>query len=153
MYELTQVIRRSRCSPRSRTRRVGGEATVFAAQEILSKDMFHPGNLINELWSTVSLPGQEHAYPSHRRGAIDAALAEAWAWLEAQGLVVPAADTNGRNGWRILSRRARRFTSEAEFTSYTVARMLPRDTLHPRIADKVWWPSCAENLMLLHSKR
>jgi hypothetical protein len=35
-------------------------------------------------------------------------LVEAWAWLEAQGLLVPAGDTNDRNGGRVLSRRARR---------------------------------------------
>jgi hypothetical protein len=51
---------------------------------------------------------------------------------------VPAPDGNGRNGFRVLSRRAKRFESEAEFASYAVARMLPRETLHPKIADKVW---------------
>jgi uncharacterized protein (TIGR02391 family) len=39
---------------------------------------------------------------------------------------------------RILSRRARRFESEAEFTRYAIARMFPRDALHAKIADKVW---------------
>jgi uncharacterized protein (TIGR02391 family) len=67
-----------------------------------------------------------------------AALSEAWAWLEAQGLIVPAADTNGRNGWRNLSRRARRFESEAEFAQYAVARTLSKQALHPRIAGTVW---------------
>jgi hypothetical protein len=45
------------------------------------------------------------------------ALTEAWAWLEAQGLVVPAQGTNGQNGWRRLSHRARRMESEADFAS------------------------------------
>jgi len=32
---------------------------------------------------------------------------EAWVWLEAQALLVPADDnTNGRNGWRPLIHRA-----------------------------------------------
>jgi len=65
-------------------------------------------------------------------------MAEAWAWLEAQGLIVPAPDLNGRNGWRILSRRAKRFASEAEFTQYAVVRMFPKEALHTKIADKVW---------------
>lgn len=36
---------------------------------------------------------------------------------------------------------AKRFESEAEFASYVVARMLPREALHPKIADKVWMAS------------
>jgi uncharacterized protein (TIGR02391 family) len=37
----------------------------------------------------------------------------------------------------VLSRRARKFESEAQFANYAVARMLPREALHHRIADKV----------------
>jgi uncharacterized protein (TIGR02391 family) len=51
---------------------------------------------------------------------------------------VRAPDQSPESGWRVLSRRARCFTGEAEFASYSVARMLPREVLHPRIADKVW---------------
>jgi uncharacterized protein (TIGR02391 family) len=66
-------------------------------------------------------------------------MVEAWAWLEAQGLIVPDLEaTNARNGWRRLSRRAKRFQSETEFAQYAVARMLPKDALHPRISGKVW---------------
>ena len=66
------------------------------------------------------------------------AVREAWAWLEAQGLIVPAEDINGQNGWRVLSRRARRFENEAEFTDYKVARVLPKELLHPSISKTVW---------------
>ena len=99
-------------------------------------DMFFPDSFENELWEAQSR-GQQ-TYPRQRQGAIALAFAEAWAWLEAQGLIVPAADTNGRNGFRVLSRRAKRFESEAEFANYAVARMLPRERLHPKIADRVW---------------
>jgi hypothetical protein len=51
---------------------------------------------------------------------------------------VPAGGRDGPHGWRRLSRRARRFESEAEFTQYAVARMIPKETLHPRIAGTVW---------------
>jgi uncharacterized protein (TIGR02391 family) len=77
-------------------------------------------------------------YPREQRVAIAVAMTEAWAWLGAQGLIVPSPDSNGPNGFRILSRRARKFESEAEFANYAVARMLPREALHRRIADKVW---------------
>ena len=96
---------------------------------------FLPQNLINELWPNTTLPNQPTPYAREHQNAIELALTEAWAWLEAQGLTVP--DTSG-NGWKRLSRRARRFASEAEFANYAVARMLPREALHPKIAEKVW---------------
>src|SRR5207244_11323042 len=63
--------------------------------------------------------------------------AKAWSWLEAQGLIAPAESPNGRNGWRVLSRRARKFENAAEFANYAVARRLPKEALHPRISGPV----------------
>ena len=97
--------------------------------------MFSPDQMASELWSTVPL-GPD--YPRHRRSEILLALGEAWAWLEAQGLIVPAESPNGRIGWRVLSRRARKFENPAEFANYAVARRLPKETLHPRISGPVW---------------
>lgn len=57
--------------------------------------MFHPDNLQNELWG--SLHSNEPQYPRQFENEISLALSEAWAWLHAQGLVVPANDTNGQN--------------------------------------------------------
>lgn len=51
---------------------------------------------------------------------------------------MPAAGMNGQNGWCVLSRRARRFEDEAEFTNYRGARLLPREMLHPTISNTVW---------------
>jgi uncharacterized protein (TIGR02391 family) len=99
-------------------------------------DMFLPHSFESEIWEAEMR--QQPRYPRNRQAAIALAFSEAWAWLEAQGLIVPAADANGRNGWRVLSRRARRFAREAEFANYAVARMLPREALHPKMADKVW---------------
>ena len=58
--------------------------------------------------------------------------------MEAQGLIVPAPDQGHGTAYRVLNRRARRFQSEAEFASYAVARMLPREALNPKLAEKVW---------------
>jgi uncharacterized protein (TIGR02391 family) len=101
-----------------------------------NNSMFILGNLENELWqhSHVNQP----RYPRDKEPQISNALVEAWAWLEAQGLLVPAGDSNGRNGWRVLSRRAQKIQTEAEFASYKVARLLPKELLHPKIADVVW---------------
>jgi uncharacterized protein (TIGR02391 family) len=66
---------------------------------------------------------------------IKLALAEAYAWLHAQGLILPAPNSEGR---QCLSRRARRFENEAAFVDYRTARLLPKDLLHPTIATTVW---------------
>lgn len=99
---------------------------------------FHLGNLMLELWPRSTLPGHQTPYPREREPEVDLALSEAWAWLQAQGLVVPAADAARNYGWFALSRRAKRFESETEFSRYAQARMLPREVLHQRIAEKVW---------------
>jgi hypothetical protein len=117
---------------------LGATLLFLLRKRSFQRNMFVPTNLNAELWPSVFLPGQQSPYLWNRRDVLDVALAEAWAWLEAQGLIIPAPDTNGRNGWRILSRRAQRFENESEFARYAVARMLPRNVLHPRIADKVW---------------
>jgi uncharacterized protein (TIGR02391 family) len=77
-------------------------------------------------------------YPANQRQAISLALSEAWAWLDAQGLIIAAPGQGEGTSHRVLSRRAKRFQSEAEFANYAVARMLPREALHAKIADKVW---------------
>lgn len=97
---------------------------------------FNPGNFRIELWNS-SYPGRPQ-YPRERKREIDLAFAEALAWLEAQGLIVPAEGMSGSSGWRHLSRRARRFENEADFHNFSAARRLPKEALHPRISDVVW---------------
>lgn len=98
--------------------------------------MFHPNSLISELWGYPSqgLDG----YSREHGEEIELAYTEAWAWLEAQGLIIKAEGTNGQSGWRRLSRRARYMESEINFSDYRTARLLPRELLHPKIANQVW---------------
>lgn len=80
----------------------------------------------------------EHRYPDHARDQFFLALAEAWSWLEAQGLLVPSPGSNGSSGFRVLSRRALKFQDEVDVSRFATARLLPRESLHPRIAQTVW---------------
>ena len=114
---------------------LGAKLLLFARQRVRSRPfenqgMIHPRNLEHEL-------SNAGAYGT-RWSEVNLALAEAWAWVEAQGLIVPAEGTNGSNGFRRLSRRAQKFESETDLKTYALARRLPKDALHPRIADKVW---------------
>lgn len=80
----------------------------------------------------------ETVYPDDARDAVYLAMAEVWSWLEAQGLLVAAPGSNGSSGFRLLSRRAHRFEDEVDIARFATARLLPREALHPRIAQRVW---------------
>ena len=112
-----------------------GAKLLFLVRKREDANQFLPLNYALEL-------RQHHqggpGYQPHEFQQVQMALAEAWAWLEAQGLVIPAPDMNGRNGWRHLSRRARRFESEEDFSGFMAAKMLPKAILHASIAEKVW---------------
>ena len=94
------------------------------------------GNYINELWPPPY--SNQPGYPIERQNEIGLALAEAWSWLEAQGLLVAEGGINGQNGFRRLSRRAQRIESDDDFDCYTAARRLDRGALHAKLNDKVW---------------
>ncbi len=104
------------------------------------EETFNLGNLHNELWQQHSMhnPNRPPQYPREQQQRVDLAIDEAWAWLHAQCLVIPVAGSNGQNGWRRLSRRACSMESAADFASFQVSRLLPRELLHPRISDPVW---------------
>ncbi|MGA2411321.1 MAG: TIGR02391 family protein [Candidatus Binataceae bacterium] len=113
-----------------------GAKMIFILRQ-RGEPMFHPNGLLRELDGdpTRGQPG----YPQQRRTEIELALTEAWAWLSAQGLVIPAEGNNGQTGgFRRLSRRARQMETEADFNSLKMARLLPREILHPKIADPIW---------------
>jgi uncharacterized protein (TIGR02391 family) len=97
--------------------------------------MFFPTTLVTEMW--IERHGHPE-YPRNRMEDISLAITEALAWLQAQGLIVPAPDDNGRNGWMVLSRRARKFQDDAEFANFATARLLDKAMLHPRLRDRTW---------------
>lgn len=68
------------------------------------------------------------------------AFSEAWSWMEVQGLIVPKRAEQGRKNenLRQLSRRASAFSEESDVSNYALARKMPKDSLHPAMADKVW---------------
>jgi uncharacterized protein (TIGR02391 family) len=113
-----------------------GAKMLFLIRSRQDAGMFNLPNMRSEVWSTNLANCAQ--YPQNRKREVDLAIAEALAWLEAQGLVVPAEGMNGQNGWRHFSRRALKFQNEAEFVDYSIARRLPKENLHPRISGPVW---------------
>jgi uncharacterized protein (TIGR02391 family) len=109
---------------------------LFLVRQRAGSENFHPIAMSQELAGNLSHGVK--GYPANRLDEIELAVAEAWAWLLAQGLILPAGGLNGNNGYRRLSRRARAMESEAEFADFKIARLLPREILHPKLADTVW---------------
>jgi uncharacterized protein (TIGR02391 family) len=103
-----------------------GAKILFNLRRRFKDDMFHPSNLASEMPPTYQLP------------ELELAISEAWAWLEAQGFIVPEPGMNGHSGWRRLSRRAKRFEDEASVHSYAVATQIAKANLHPAISKTVW---------------
>lgn len=101
-----------------------------------SQGMVILGNCLNELGTRD--PQGQGLYDDKWRERVQSALVEAWSWLEAQGLLVPVAGSNGQNGWRRPSRRAERFEDEKDFSQYLATRYLRKELLHPKIASTVW---------------
>lgn len=111
---------------------LAGLVLTFAKKQS-QNSMLHHGNFVSSLF-TANIAGHKYSHNPE----IEVAISEAWNWLEVQGLLIPASGMNGGNGWRILSRRARTMNASNDVQKYAKARWIPKEVLHPRIADKVW---------------
>lgn len=82
--------------------------------------------------------GQDlQGFPRNGAVACNQAIYEAWGWLEAQGFLIWPDDTNGRGGFRTLSRRADRLLP-GDYPGFAAARAIPPHILHPDIRAAVW---------------
>ena len=113
-----------------------GAKMLFLLRKRKDQGQFNPSIILDELNGGLAYNPQP-SYPSHQKAVTDAII-EAWAWLEAQGLIVPVSTATGIGSLRRMSRRAMKFDDEAEFAHYEVARRLPKESLNPRIQKKVW---------------
>ena len=111
---------------------------LFLLRKTSNPDKLHVGNLTSEATNTSWTPSASKSPYQGREKEVGLAISEAFAWLEAQGLIVPEVGMEGTQGWRRLSRRARRFENEEDFAQYAKARHLSKESLHPRIAQAVW---------------
>lgn len=76
------------------------------------------------------------AYGTQHTYAIQLALTEAWNWLVTRGLLVPKPPAMDAS--HTLSRAGQRITTDAEFDDFAKAALLPRNLLHPKIAEDAW---------------
>ena len=111
------------------------EAILPLAANLRQNNTVHFSALTSQIYGG---PGPIPGYPQHRHASVELAMAEAWAWLQANGLLVPEPGSNGNNGWMLLSRRAQKILANGSFKTYARTVALPKSFLHSSIADEVW---------------
>jgi uncharacterized protein (TIGR02391 family) len=93
------------------------------------RGIFTGSNIETPLWNANS-PG----YPQHKRMQVLLALAEAWQWLENEGLLMAAPDQP--SGWYRLTRKGMRLKNPADIDVYKQGNVLPLGLLHPKLVEK-----------------
>lgn len=76
-------------------------------------------------------------YPQKHKAAIEKAILEAWPRLVQAGLVAEEHNPAGPREY-FVTRRGRSISSIEEFQRFREASILPKDLLHPLIAEKCW---------------
>jgi uncharacterized protein (TIGR02391 family) len=112
------------------------KVVLSVARDVCQHGMVHLSHLYTQARGDRSMGVP--SYPEHRLGEVDKAISAAWAWLQREGLLIPAPGTNGTHGWVTLSSEAERISTDEDFEHFRAAAAFPRFLLHPRIADDVY---------------
>ncbi len=79
---------------------------------------------------------REAPYPREKVGEILKRIMEAFGWLEAEGLIArQPGPTEYTAGWHFVTRRGIAIHNEDDFSRFRQASHLPKDLLHPLIAE------------------
>jgi len=97
-----------------------------------SDGILHLGNYTGTVTNNSHRPG---GYPEQHWAEVNYRIAEAWAWLIAQGLIALRPDA-GNTGWIFVTRLGRKAGTAASFTEFRKSRELPKEKLHPTIAER-----------------
>ena len=75
-------------------------------------------------------------YRAEHHDRIRDALMEGWSWLEREGLIALKPGHQGE--WYFVTRRGQQLAKATDLQAYRKANLLPKELLHPVIAQKVW---------------
>ncbi len=89
----------------------------------------HESTFLMPLWNANNA-----GYPRHMKEPVERIFAEAWQWLQNEGLLMPAPDSNG---WYCLTRKGVALQSNADLNAYRHGNLLPVSLLHAKLAEKV----------------
>ncbi len=101
---------------------------------VLLEYLFQNADMLNP--TCICYSNNLREYPEALRPEIEMALMEAWSYLEREGFLAPRPEDT--NGWVFITKKGQRLKGAADFQAYRRGRLLPREQLHPLIAEKVW---------------
>jgi uncharacterized protein (TIGR02391 family) len=87
-------------------------------------------NIETPVWNANS-----KGYPIHTRLEVARAIAEAWQWLQTEGLLIISPDQP--NGYYCITRKGNRIRNPADAETYLHGNLLPPEMLHPKLAEKI----------------
>ncbi len=70
------------------------------------------------------------------RKEMEKAIAEAWVWLQSEGLVAPRPG-GASGGWIFVTRRGKKFRESGDVKKFKAANLLPHKIRDPQLASKV----------------
>lgn len=111
------------------------EELAGAVLEVLNSIPPERNGMLNRYNFTLPSGAAAH-YPREYQERASKAVAEAWGWLEREGLL--ALRPGEQHEWVFVTRRGKQVTGRAGLESYRRGNLLPKDQLHPLIATKVW---------------
>jgi len=92
----------------------------------------------NAIWDRLTF-GSDHMLANYLQREywprMSHKLMESWAWLEQELLLILA--PGSQTGF-FVSQRGKLLMTEQDFDAYKKVRLLPRELLHPLVAQKVW---------------
>jgi uncharacterized protein (TIGR02391 family) len=110
----------------------------IVAAERQSSGMFWPPIVVQVTVGSGMVTESQHAYPHHKQRQVDALVNETFERLRREGMILPAPDINGANGWMVLSRDGKAALEAADgFDRIRALRSFPKTLLHPSIANEV----------------
>jgi hypothetical protein len=96
VYEITQLIPDPNVLVKLEPEELAGKLLFVLRKKTSNAGKHHLGNSMREFWITT--PGHRHPYESSDHALVELAIAEAWAYLEAQGLLIPSPE-DAMHGW------------------------------------------------------
>ncbi|MBB5985730.1 TIGR02391 family protein [Sphingobium lignivorans] len=117
---------------------IGTHLLKLAAQN-QQNGMFSLGGIAgpDRLFGNGFSPMAGPTYSRSQAAEVELAVAEAWLWLQNNGLIMPAAQPNAT--FHRLTRRGRELANNGiRMKDFLAATRFPRHLLHPSIADQVW---------------
>jgi uncharacterized protein (TIGR02391 family) len=103
--------------------------------EILCRFEDNPGSGHLNRHNLLSSNNSEEYCERPRWDDVAKALAEAWIWLEREGLIAPRPDET--RDWVFVTRRGKQFRTQSDPRQFKATQLLPAETLDPTLAAKV----------------